>query len=108
MYSSGNKFSKADWAHFWIPFVVIIILSVVVIFVSPEVGVIKWLYISTIFVLLILQTFNELLQYYDKDRDKKYGGRNEFLKNSKKDWALFILALFSGSILFFLIIVFYI
>ncbi len=100
-----NKYSTADLAHFWIPFLVIAILSIVVVLKAPGLNTVKWMYVSVIFILLILQAGNELFQYFDKDRDSKYGDRNGFIENSKKDWTLFLLALFAGSILFFLVIV---
>jgi len=105
MAKSRKKYSSSDLAHFWIPFSVLAILSIIIILTKIDEGTIKWLYVSVIFVLFVLQAGNEIWQYFDKDRDSKYGGRKGFLENSKKDWTLFLLALFIGSILFFLLVV---
>jgi hypothetical protein len=61
-------------------------------------------FVIVVLILFLLQFFNELFQFLDKDRDKKYGSKKGFLRNSRKDWALFLLGLFLGSIFFMLVV----
>lgn len=102
------KFNGHNLVHGLIPLFVLVIaaicLLVLDVYLSIDPALIKRIYFILCVVLLLLQTINELMQYLDKDRDSKYGGRREFFRDSKKDWILFLSGLLAGSILFILII----
>lgn len=100
----NKEISIHDLAHGWIPILILFISAIAAKFIQ-KLGIdIQHLFIIALLLLIVLQTVNELIQYFDKDRDAKYGSRKGFLLNSRKDWLLFLAGIFLGSIIFTLIV----
>ena len=87
-----------DHWHFVIPVLVLCILMPVgALFVkNPQTIAPVWLILSG--TLFLLQYLNELIQRNDPKVIEKYGSFENFLKNSKRDWKLFIIGWVCGSL----------